>query len=192
MARRHRSARRTVRRGRGHQPRTSSARRCSWSGLPERRTLDLGTLARAGVDLVGRLVGVTAGALQFSGSLRTPDCRRRPEAGASAGPDRRIRRAHGARRRRATRSARADPDRHAADRRELRHLRHGDLGDRIPTPLPLAGGSPPRPQGRDTASPAVYSLSPASTCWGCRSPGAASRVSSTVSVSTRSNSARRS
>ena len=38
-------------------------------GTPERRTLDLGTLRRAGVELVGRLVGVGGGRLQFAGSL---------------------------------------------------------------------------------------------------------------------------
>jgi putative flavoprotein involved in K+ transport len=38
-------------------------------GTPERRTLDLGTLRRAGVELVGRLVGVSGGRLQCAGSL---------------------------------------------------------------------------------------------------------------------------
>ena len=38
-------------------------------GSPERRTLDLNTLADTGVRLVGRLVGVGDGRLRFSGSL---------------------------------------------------------------------------------------------------------------------------
>ena len=38
-------------------------------GSPERRTLDLNTLQEQGVDVVGRLVGVDANRLQFSGSL---------------------------------------------------------------------------------------------------------------------------
>jgi putative flavoprotein involved in K+ transport len=38
-------------------------------GSPERRSLDLNALTNAGVDLVGRLVGVDAGRAQFSGSL---------------------------------------------------------------------------------------------------------------------------
>ena len=38
-------------------------------GTPEHRALDLGTLRQAGVALVGRLVGVSGGRLQFSGSL---------------------------------------------------------------------------------------------------------------------------
>jgi putative flavoprotein involved in K+ transport len=38
-------------------------------GSPEHRSVDLGTLARAGVVVVGRLAGVTGGRLQFSGSL---------------------------------------------------------------------------------------------------------------------------
>lgn len=38
-------------------------------GSPERRSLDLATLAARGVELVGRLVGVTVDALQFSGGL---------------------------------------------------------------------------------------------------------------------------
>ncbi|MBX7435103.1 NAD(P)-binding domain-containing protein [Mycobacterium sp. Y57] len=38
-------------------------------GSPDRRNLDLATLAARGVELVGRLVGVTADALQFSGGL---------------------------------------------------------------------------------------------------------------------------
>ena len=38
-------------------------------GTPDRRTLDLHTLRRDGVELVGRLVGFTDGRLQFSGSL---------------------------------------------------------------------------------------------------------------------------
>jgi putative flavoprotein involved in K+ transport len=38
-------------------------------GTPERRTLDLGALRRAGVELVGRLVGVSGGRLQCAGSL---------------------------------------------------------------------------------------------------------------------------
>jgi putative flavoprotein involved in K+ transport len=38
-------------------------------GSPERRTLDLNALRESGVRLVGRLVGVSEGRLQFSGSL---------------------------------------------------------------------------------------------------------------------------
>ncbi|NNF53083.1 MAG: NAD(P)-binding domain-containing protein [Acidimicrobiales bacterium] len=38
-------------------------------GSPERRTLDLGTLRAAGVQLVGRFVGVAGGNAQFSGSF---------------------------------------------------------------------------------------------------------------------------
>jgi putative flavoprotein involved in K+ transport len=38
-------------------------------GSPERRTLDLNALSESGVRLVGRLVGVSGGRLQFSGSL---------------------------------------------------------------------------------------------------------------------------
>ncbi|HVJ29976.1 MAG TPA: pyridine nucleotide-disulfide oxidoreductase, partial [Gammaproteobacteria bacterium] len=38
-------------------------------GSPERRTLDLNSLTEQGVDVVGRLVGVNDGRLQFSGSL---------------------------------------------------------------------------------------------------------------------------
>jgi putative flavoprotein involved in K+ transport len=38
-------------------------------GTPERRTLDLSTLRRAGAELVGRLVGVSQGRLQCAGSL---------------------------------------------------------------------------------------------------------------------------
>jgi putative flavoprotein involved in K+ transport len=38
-------------------------------GTPERRTLDLHTLRADGVELVGRLVGVSGGRLQFAGSL---------------------------------------------------------------------------------------------------------------------------
>jgi putative flavoprotein involved in K+ transport len=38
-------------------------------GSPERRTLDLNALLEQGVDVVGRLVGVHDGRLQFSGSL---------------------------------------------------------------------------------------------------------------------------
>lgn len=38
-------------------------------GTPERRTLDLRTLRRGGVELVGRLVGVRGGRLQCAGSL---------------------------------------------------------------------------------------------------------------------------
>ena len=39
-------------------------------GSPERRTLDLNALARAGVRLVGRLAGIRDGKAQLSGSLR--------------------------------------------------------------------------------------------------------------------------
>jgi putative flavoprotein involved in K+ transport len=39
-------------------------------GTPERATLDLNALARRGVELVGRLVGIQDGKAQFSGSLR--------------------------------------------------------------------------------------------------------------------------
>jgi len=39
-------------------------------GTPERATLDLNTLTRRGVDIVGRLVGIQDGKAQFSGSLR--------------------------------------------------------------------------------------------------------------------------
>lgn len=39
-------------------------------GTPERATLDLNALSERGVELVGRLVGVTDGKAQFSGSLR--------------------------------------------------------------------------------------------------------------------------
>ncbi len=38
-------------------------------GSPERRTLDLNALLAQGVDVVGRLVGIDGGRLQFSGSL---------------------------------------------------------------------------------------------------------------------------
>jgi putative flavoprotein involved in K+ transport len=38
-------------------------------GSPERRTLDLNALVEQGVEVVGRLVGVNDGRLQFSGSL---------------------------------------------------------------------------------------------------------------------------
>jgi putative flavoprotein involved in K+ transport len=38
-------------------------------GSPERRTLDLNSLIEQGVEMVGRLVGVSDGRLQFSGSL---------------------------------------------------------------------------------------------------------------------------
>ncbi len=38
-------------------------------GSPERRTLDLNSLSGNGVQLVGRLVGVTGGRVQFSGGL---------------------------------------------------------------------------------------------------------------------------
>ncbi|RDH77986.1 pyridine nucleotide-disulfide oxidoreductase [Mycolicibacterium moriokaense] len=38
-------------------------------GSPQRRSLDLATLATQGVELVGRLVGLTSTALQFSGGL---------------------------------------------------------------------------------------------------------------------------
>jgi putative flavoprotein involved in K+ transport len=38
-------------------------------GSPERRTLDLNALIEQGVEVVGRLVGVNSGRLQFSGSL---------------------------------------------------------------------------------------------------------------------------
>lgn len=38
-------------------------------GTPDRRTLDLGTLRRGGVELVGRLVGFSGGRLQCAGSL---------------------------------------------------------------------------------------------------------------------------
>jgi putative flavoprotein involved in K+ transport len=38
-------------------------------GSPERRTLDLNALTEKGVDVVGRLVGINDGRLQFSGSL---------------------------------------------------------------------------------------------------------------------------
>lgn len=38
-------------------------------GSPERRTLDLNSLSRIGVKLVGRLVGIRDGKAQFSGSL---------------------------------------------------------------------------------------------------------------------------
>jgi putative flavoprotein involved in K+ transport len=38
-------------------------------GSPERRTLDINALIEQGVDVVGRLVGVSDGRLQFSGSL---------------------------------------------------------------------------------------------------------------------------
>ena len=40
------------------------------AGYPDRRTIDLNALAAIGVRLVGRLVGVNDGKLQFSGSLR--------------------------------------------------------------------------------------------------------------------------
>jgi putative flavoprotein involved in K+ transport len=39
-------------------------------GSPQRTTLDLNSLAGAGVRLVGRLAGITGGTAQFSGSLR--------------------------------------------------------------------------------------------------------------------------
>jgi putative flavoprotein involved in K+ transport len=38
-------------------------------GTPERATIDLNSLRKAGVELVGRLVGIRAGKAQFSGSL---------------------------------------------------------------------------------------------------------------------------
>lgn len=40
------------------------------TGTPERATLDLNALTEAGVELVGRLVGMRDGVAQFSGSLR--------------------------------------------------------------------------------------------------------------------------
>ncbi len=39
-------------------------------GTPQRSTLDLNTLTEAGVNIVGRLVGINDGKAQFSGSLR--------------------------------------------------------------------------------------------------------------------------
>ena len=44
----------------------------SWqlAGSPDRRTLDLNSLSRIGVRLVGRLAGINSGKAQFSGSLR--------------------------------------------------------------------------------------------------------------------------
>ena len=39
-------------------------------GTPERRALDLATLDKAGVTIVGRLVGITTSQAQFSGSLQ--------------------------------------------------------------------------------------------------------------------------
>jgi putative flavoprotein involved in K+ transport len=40
------------------------------AGSPERRTLDLNSLTRIGVKLIGRLAGIHQGKAQFSGSLR--------------------------------------------------------------------------------------------------------------------------
>jgi putative flavoprotein involved in K+ transport len=40
------------------------------AGSPERRTLDLNSLTRIGVKLIGRLAGIKNGKAQFSGSLR--------------------------------------------------------------------------------------------------------------------------
>ena len=40
------------------------------AGSPERATFDLNALTTAGVKLVGRLAGISAGRAQFSGSLR--------------------------------------------------------------------------------------------------------------------------
>jgi putative flavoprotein involved in K+ transport len=39
-------------------------------GTPQRATLELNTLTESGVDIVGRLVGISDGKAQFSGSLR--------------------------------------------------------------------------------------------------------------------------
>jgi putative flavoprotein involved in K+ transport len=40
------------------------------AGSPERRTVDLNSLTRIGVKLIGRLAGINNGKAQFSGSLR--------------------------------------------------------------------------------------------------------------------------
>jgi putative flavoprotein involved in K+ transport len=40
------------------------------AGSPERRTVDLNSLTRIGVKLIGRVAGISNGKMQFSGSLR--------------------------------------------------------------------------------------------------------------------------
>ena len=44
------------------------------AGSPERLTLDLNALTGIGVNIIGRLVGISDGKAQFSGSLRNNCC----------------------------------------------------------------------------------------------------------------------
>ena len=59
-----------LRRGRRPRPGPGGCPRRSWSGTPERSTLDLNALTALGVELVGRLAMVRDGRALFSGGLR--------------------------------------------------------------------------------------------------------------------------
>ena len=148
-------------------------------GSPERRTLDLNSLTDVGIELVGRLVGISDGRAQFSGSL----------ASVCADADLKMGRlldqidefAGG-----------QDADRPGADDRRPRtaHIRpverllHSRVGHRFQAQLPMARQGPVGPQGsdhsrrrRDDAPRALRARAPVH-----REPG--SRSSSTASAPT--------
>ena len=117
----------------------ADCRRCSSSDHPQRRTLDLAHVGAQGVELVGRLVGVTASHAAVLRVARAPVRCGRPQAGPPAGPDRRVRRHAPGSTASIRRTARRPLRSARPDRAGHRRLRHRRVGDRLPTALPVAG-----------------------------------------------------
>ena len=144
----------------------AASRRCSWSGSPERRDLDLNTLtARRARSSAGSSASPERTA-QFSGGLAnlvaSADLKqdrlldRIDEFAARNGLDDELA---------GTVPTAADPRRPGADRAAAGRVRHGRLGDRLPADLPVAGPAasrPPRPapprRRRRRRCPALYVL----------------------------------
>ena len=120
-------------------------------GSPERRTLDLNVLIEQGVDVVGRLVGVNDGRLQFSARSRTTA--RWPISSSTACS---IESTHGARaaHRRRRRSSPSASSRRASKQQprltldlDKRPVRDDRLGDGPSAGLLVAASARARPQG---------------------------------------------
>ena len=150
-------------------------------GTPERRTLDLNTLHAAGVEIAGRLVGITGDRAQFSGSLANHVASADLKLGRLLDRiDRHVAEhdlAH-------DRPGRPPPNDTAARRHHrdpTRSLRHRRLGHRLPATPPLARPDAPRPPRTDPPPRRRHATFPVSTCSACRSPDAATPASSTAS-----------
>ena len=119
------------------------------AGTPQRRTLDLAALSAAGVELTGRFVGRRPRPRPVLRVAGQPAQGGRSQAGPPAGPHRRPRR-----RTRPAGPGRADPtgrghtDTRGRDRAGPGPFRRRGLGDRTPTPLPLARPGLARPPRR--------------------------------------------